>query len=171
MQGLFRWFDREFGFKPSPDLFPVIVERLRGTLVRVEEKARTVPGNLLKKRLGDSWSTQENIGHMLDLEALWADRLDDFLAGKKELRAADLSNRATHEANHNARNMDELVSAFRARRSRLVDRLDGLSRAQVTIEALHPRLGHPMRVIDLCLFIAEHDDQHLARMTEIGKIG
>jgi hypothetical protein len=32
---------------------------------------------------------------------------------------------------------------------------------------LHPRLNQPMRVIDLILFIAEHDDHHLARITEL----
>lgn|GEM_PF-5393098 len=28
--------------------------------------------------------------------------------------------------------------------------------------ALHPRLGVPMRLIDLALFTVEHDDHHLA---------
>jgi uncharacterized damage-inducible protein DinB len=147
----------------------MIVERLRGTPVRIEEKLQGMSPALLTKRVGDTWSIQENIGHLLDLEDLWMGRLEDFLAGAKELRPADLSNRATHEGNHNAKAVRELAEAFRTRRLEFVDRLDSLDEAQVSAEALHPRLKQPMRVIDLCLFTAEHDDQHLARITELIK--
>jgi hypothetical protein len=33
--------------------------------------------------------------------------------------------------------------------------------------AKHPRLGKPMRLIDLVLFVAEHDEHHLARITQL----
>ena len=33
--------------------------------------------------------------------------------------------------------------------------------------ALDPRLKKPMRTMDLFLFVAEHDDHHLARITKI----
>ena len=33
--------------------------------------------------------------------------------------------------------------------------------------ALHPRLGLPMRAVDHAFFVAEHDDHHLARITEL----
>ena len=167
MKEPFRWFDRKFAFKPPPELFPVIVERLRGTTARAEEKAKTVPAEMITRRLGDSWSIQENIGHLLDVEELWEGRIDDFLSGEKELRPADLSNRSTHQADHNSQSLDTLVSSFRARRSSWVARLDDMTDEQVIVEALHPRLGQPMRVIDLCFFVAEHDDHHLARMSEI----
>jgi hypothetical protein len=32
---------------------------------------------------------------------------------------------------------------------------------------VHPRLGTPMRLVDLAYFIAEHDDHHLARLREL----
>jgi len=35
--------------------------------------------------------------------------------------------------------------------------------------ALHPRLQQPMRVLDMAFFTAEHDDHHLARMTELSR--
>ena len=34
---------------------------------------------------------------------------------------------------------------------------------------LDPRLRTPMRLIDLGFFVAEHDDHHLARITELLK--
>ena len=32
---------------------------------------------------------------------------------------------------------------------------------------LHPRLKTPMRTMDLFLFVVEHDDHHLARISEL----
>jgi uncharacterized damage-inducible protein DinB len=164
-----KWFDRKFTGRPPVGTFPVIVERLRGTPARIEEKTKGLSKEQLTKRLDDAWSIQENIGHLLDVEALWTGRLDDLLAGEKELRPADLTNTATHQANHNARSLEELTVAFRRERLTFVERLDRLTEAQASLEASHPRLKQPMRTIDLCHFVAEHDDQHLARMTEILK--
>jgi hypothetical protein len=48
-----------------------------------------------------------------------------------------------------------------------VERLAGWSPAEFERSALHPRLKQPMRAIDLCLFVAEHDDHHLARVAEL----
>jgi hypothetical protein len=36
--------------------------------------------------------------------------------------------------------------------------------------AHHPRLDRPMRVMDLAVFVAEHDDHHLARITELRRL-
>ncbi len=46
-------------------------------------------------------------------------RVDDFLSGGDTLTVADLSNRRTYEANHNARPLTEILAAFRAARLRL----------------------------------------------------
>ena len=48
-----------------------------------------------------------------------------------------------------------------------VGRPDRLAEAQISAEALHPRLKQSMTLIDLCFFTAEHDDQHLALITEL----
>lgn len=165
-----RWFDRKFGGQPPVGTFPVIVERLRGTPARIEEKVKGLTQEQLTRRIDGAWSIQENVGHLLDLEALWAGRLDDLITGSKELRPADLTNKATHEAHHNETSIEELTSTFRTKRLDFVGRLDELEETQVSLEALHPRLRQPMRTIDLCHFVAEHDDQHLARMTEISRL-
>ena len=113
------------------------------------------------------WSIQENAGHLLDLEELWQDRLEELLSGAKTLRPADLKNRATHEAGHNSGTIGQVVAAFRSARLTTVARLEALSDADLTRVARHPRLDQPMTVVDLFHFVAEHDDHHLARITEI----
>jgi len=164
-----RWTDRHFTFNLPEALFPVVVERLRGTPARIEDKVRSLPASLLTRRQGEAWSIQEHIGHLLDLDELHAGRLEDFLAGAPVLRAADMTNRKTHEACHNGRPLAGLLDDFRRERERFVARLDAWDPALVSLTALHPRLQQPMRVIDMAFFTAEHDDHHLARMTELAR--
>lgn len=164
-----RWFDRRFDFGYEQNIFPSLVERLRGTPVRLEEKISLYPPEILTLKPDGTWSIAENIGHLIDLEPLWLGRLDDFLNGLEQLRPADLQNTRTHEANHNATPIADLLNTFRAVREQTVARLDTLSKADVFRTALHPRLQQPMRLMDAFLFVAEHDDHHLARMTEIAR--
>lgn len=148
-------------------MFPNLVERLRGTPARVEEKVRTWPDELLRRRLNDAWSVQEHVGHLLDLEPLWYGRLNDFDAGAEELRAADISNRRTHEANHNQASLQNLLADFRAARQTFVTRLENYDEAAVLRTSLHPRLMVPIRVIDHVQFVCEHDDHHLVKMSDV----
>jgi hypothetical protein len=55
------------------------------------------------REIKEKWSAQEHAGHLLDLEALWMARVDDYLSGASQLTVADLSNRKTFEAQHNRR--------------------------------------------------------------------
>jgi len=162
-----RWFSRQFTFDIALWAYPNLVERVRGTPARLEERLRGVDTPTLTRRAGDRWSIQENVGHLLDLESVWAARLDDFERGEERLRAADLQNRRTHEAMHNAARLSDILAEFRRERAAFVDRLDGYDEAFIARTSLHPRLAQPMRVIDHVLFVAEHDDHHLAAISEM----
>jgi uncharacterized damage-inducible protein DinB len=162
-----RWFERRFELGFHADAFFDILERLRGTPARLEERLAGLPADILVRRPGNAWSIQENAGHLLDLESLWELRLDELLSGATELSPADLQNRKTHEASHNARELSSLLADFRRVRLAILERPESLEPAQLAATALHPRLKQPMSVIDLFFFVAEHDDHHLARITEI----
>lgn len=165
-----RWFDRTFSFGLPVEVFPNDVERLRGVPARIEEKVRSLSPAVLTRQDGDRWSIQEHIGHLLDLDDLHTGRLDDYLQGAEVLRAADLQNRKTHEADYNSFSIEDLLREFRRARERFVDRLDRWDKREISRSALHPRLRQPMRVIDMALFVAEHDDHHLTRMTELTRL-
>jgi len=162
-----QWFERKFEFSFSSDLYPNLCVRLRGTPARLEEMLRGASRDLLIARKEEKWSAQEQVGHLLDLESLWSSRVDDFVEGKQNLSPADLQNRKTHEANHNARNMTELLYEFRTSRAALAGKLETLRPAQFAQTLLHPRLKQPMRLVDHLYFVAEHDDHHLARVWAI----
>lgn len=162
------WFSRKFSFDMLPPwMYPNVVERLRGTPARLEDLLRGLPPETLTRRDGDKWSMQEQAGHLLDLEPLGMNRLDDYEAGRSPLHAADLENRKTHEANHNEKAIAAILADFRAERMEFVRRLDAYDEAFIQKTALHPRLQMEIRPLDLCFFIAEHDDHHLARISEL----
>ena len=148
-------------------MFSSVLERLRGTPARLEERIGTIPSQYLIARPNDHWSIQENIGHLLDLEPLWSGRLEDLLAGAHTLRPTDLANTATDLADHNARAVQDVLRDFRTARRTLVHRLEALTEHDLGKTALHPRLNKPMSIIDKMFFVAEHDDHHLACITAI----
>lgn len=161
------WFERKFEFSFPPEQYPNVCARLRGTPARLEEIVRGVSREVMIKKPGGKWSAQEHAGHLLDLEPLWMARVEDFLADGQTLTVADLSNRKTDEANHNERQLKELLAAFRAARLRLVDRVEKFQPSVFARSMLHPRLKQPMRLVDHLYFVAEHDDHHLARIWEL----
>jgi len=161
------WFERKFDFAFPVDQYPNVCVRLRGTPARLEEIFRGISRDVLLRKPGDKWSAQEQAGHLLDLESLWMARVGDFLADGETLTVADLSNRKTDEANHNARELTEILAEFRKARLRLVDRVGTFQPILFGRSMLHPRLKQPMRLVDHLHFVAEHDDHHLARIWEM----
>ena len=162
-----KWFERKFDFGFQQNIFPSIIERLKGTPVRLQEKVQHVSDDRLNKKLNGSWSIKENIGHLIDLEPLWVGRLEDILNKEMHLRTADLTNAKTDQANHNSKNVSELLNEFRDIRNKTIERLENLTEKQIYESALHPRLKTPMRTMDHFLFVAEHDDHHLVKINEI----
>ncbi len=161
------WLERRFETGIPLEMFANLLERLRGTPARVEDRIRTIGLETLTASHDGKWSVLENVGHLLQVEALWAARLDDFEAGRSELTAARFESWRVGEAQFNQRAARDLCSGFRVARIHLVTRLERLDDNVLRAVARHPRLDQPMRVVDLMLFIAEHDDHHLVTMTQL----
>jgi len=161
------WFERKFEFSFPVELYPDLCMRLRGTPARLEEVVRGCPAERMLRAPQGKWSAQEHAGHMLNLEPLWLARVEDFVAGGRELTAADLSNRSTDEAGYNTRAVDAILADFRRSRLEMVDRLEQLDAALFVRVLQHPRLKVPMRMVDHLFFVAEHDDHHLAIIWEM----
>ena len=165
-----KWTERKFDFSQPVSLLPMTLSRLRGTPVRLAHIVASHSPEMLKKKSGNAWSIQEHIGHLLDLEELHEGRIDDFLAGKEILRAADMSNAKTYAASHNDADSKNILEAFRQKRTIFIERLEKLPDDVLHRSALHPRLKVQMRPVDMALFTAEHDEQHFAIIHEIEKL-
>src|SRR6185295_736237 len=165
-----KWTERRFDFNFPAGIYPEMIERVRGTPARLEDLLNGLSPETLTSQADGRWSMQENAGHLLDLESLVSQRIDEYLAGSSALHAADMSNRKTYDASHNDVSVDTILKAFRAARQEIVNRLEGLDAEIFARSALHPRLNMPMRLVDMLFFQAEHDDYHLARISELKKI-
>src|SRR5882724_1765396 len=165
-----KWTGRRFDFNFPAGLYPEMIERIRGTPARLEDRLKSLSPKVLTRRDGDRWSIQENAGHLLDLESLVMQRLDEYAAGAEKLHAADMSNRRTYEAEHNHVAIGSILSSFRDQRGNIVSRLDTFESSMFERTALHPRLGVPMRLVDMVFFQAEHDDYHLTGISELIKL-
>lgn len=161
------WVERRFAFDFPPEHAPEILERLRGTPARLDERVAALPAALRTRRDGEKWSIQEHAGHLITVEQLFLGRLDDYAAGLPALRPAEMSGQATFAADYNAQPVAQVLGEFRAQRARFLARVEGFAAALFARSAQHPRLGRPMRLVDMLFFQAEHDDYHLARITEL----
>lgn len=164
-----KWFERKFEFITPVELFPNVLERLRGAPARLEERLLAIPAEVRTRLDGEGWSIQDHAGHLINLDELHYGRLLDFEAGVKDLRPADLQNRATFEAKYNEKRAEEIAAEFRRERAKFVAKAETFPKEYWSRTGKHPRLQQPMRLIDMCIFVAEHDDHHLMRMTELAK--
>src|SRR6476659_3516827 len=108
-----KWTDRRFNFDFPAGIYPEMIERVRGTPARLEELLAGLQSETLTAQVDGRWSMQENAGHLLDLESLVSQRIDEYLAGNAALYAADMSNRKTHNANHNNVPVSSILESFR----------------------------------------------------------
>lgn len=161
------WTERVFSFGIPPGWMANVLERLRGTPVRIEALVNGLYEAHLSLPACGAWSIKDHIGHLSDLEALHDGRIDDFLARKPVLRAADMSNMKTNQANHNRKSLEHLMKDFLDLRTNFIQRLSQLDAETMQFVSLHPRLQQPMRPVDMAFFTAEHDDHHLATIREI----
>jgi hypothetical protein len=166
MAARWQWVERNFSFDFPPEKFPDLVERVRGMPARAEALVKGVPRDVLVASDG-GWSIQQNVGHLVDLGYLPMTRIVEILEGRETLTAADMSNKRTHEAGHDDREMTELLAALTEERGKLVALLESINPSDWGKSGIHPRLKTPMRIVDVVYFDAEHDDYHLARVSEL----
>ena len=161
------WVERSFPTGLPGELgFPLRV-RLMGTPARLEELIGELPLEILTRSPAPGWTMQRHAGHLIDLEELFATRIDEYLDGADSLTPWDGVNAKTEEAPHDVVSTRSLLDAFREARGASLERLAGLGVDVMERTALHPRLGTSLRLVDLLFFQAEHDDHHLARIHEL----
>jgi hypothetical protein len=164
-----QWTERNFVFDLSMNMFPLVLERLRGTPARAEDLVSGASERLLSTRLNQKWSAKEHLGHLSDLHSLEEQRLREFLANAPTLSPADPMNRVTERADHNHRSIGAVLGFLRVYRAEFVAKLENLGEKDLCRCAIHPRLRTPMRMLDWMHFIAEHDDHHLAKARQVLK--
>jgi uncharacterized damage-inducible protein DinB len=161
------WVERKFQLDLPPGWIYNVLERLHGTVPRLQHMLRDFEEEKTTIKPGGAWSIREHIGHLHDLEELQFQRIDDFVNRRSVLRAADMQNIKTYEAGYNERPSGELIKKLDATRALLISKFAALDDETQSFQSLHPRLQVMMRPVDLVYFTAEHDDHHLATIREL----
>jgi hypothetical protein len=158
-----RWFERSFVFGLPVGMLPFYLERLEGTIVRIEQKVAKIPEEILSNQLDGKWSVKQNIGHLAEVDEIALKRIDEIRRGQEVMSPAVFE----PKADYNSQRVKEVVEFFRKNRIANLDKYKTLVKQDFETTSMHPRLKMKMSVVDLALFDAEHDDHHLVRINEI----
>ena len=161
------WAERKFSFVHPPWMLADFIERLRGTVPRLEALGLDVNDADAHRQVEGTWSIAQNIGHLSDVEELWPARLDDLKKGTETYSPAVGARFRELATRHQASPLSEIIRELTDRRSLLVDALAKASPELQQASAFHERLQVPMRLVDCAQFYSEHDDHHLLRIRRL----
>ena len=161
------WSDRQLVFGKGLDELPVLLERVKGTTARLVHITAHVPRERLILRPFGKWSIFEHISHLIYLQDRLDERVDDFEARRPELCAIDLSGQDPILAKHRGQELGDLIEEFRLKREYFVRRVQDLDPGAARHTALNRCRGVRMSIVDTVLYVADHDDHHLASMRSI----
>jgi hypothetical protein len=157
------WFERKFTFGLPPGMLPFYIERLEGTITRIEAKVKGVSEGILSEKLDNKWSVKQNIGHLSEVDQIANRRIDEMIGGISPMSPAVFEPRG----DYNQQSVEEVISLLRNARQANIKKYSELSTNDLGKSSLHPRLKVHMTPVDLAWFDAEHDDHHLVRISEI----
>ena len=163
------WGERKFEFGYPEWMAPFFIERFGGTPARLADKLSNVSNPINIRPSEDKWSIQEHVGHFIKVEELWRKRFIEFEEGVKELTAADMTGKRVWEANYNEMELTDIIDEFKKSRAQLAKFLMDKKFEYFSAVAFHPRLKTDITPVDLIFFACEHDDYHLAVITEMLK--
>ena len=159
------WFERQFTFGLPAAMLPFYLERLAGTIIRLEEKVKGIPEEILSTKLNTKWSVKQNIGHLAEVDQIANRRIDEILTGVSPLSPAVFE----PGGDYNRQPVSQVIAFFNDHRKKNLAKYRSLVEADLQKSSLHPRLKVQLTAVDLAWFDAEHDDHHLVTINELLK--
>jgi hypothetical protein len=157
------WFERKFQFGLPVGMLPFYLERLEGTIYRLENKVKGVSEERLSQKVNGKWSVKQNIGHLAEVDEIALKRIDEMIQGVSPMSPAVFEPKLDYNSNP----VSEVLNYFRSNRVKNLERYRTISAEELTRASLHPRLKVMMTPVDLAWFDAEHDDHHLVTINSI----
>jgi hypothetical protein len=156
------WFERELIFGKPVEMLPYFLERLSGTILRLEAKVKGIEDHILSEKFNGKWSIKQNIGHLAEVDQIANKRIDEMVNG-----VAVISPAVFEPQDYNPWPIEKVISFFSETRKSNLKKYASLSSDQLLKSSLHPRLKVQMTPVDLAWFDAEHDDHHLVKINNI----
>jgi len=157
------WFERNFQTGFPIGMLPFFLERMEGTIYRLEHKVKGVPETLLSEKFVGKWSIKQNIGHLAEVDEISFKRIDEIIQGISPMSPAVFE----PKLDYNAKPVLEVLQYFQENRLRNISRYASVPENDLIKTSLHPRLKVIMTPVDLAWFEAEHDDHHLMTINSI----
>ena len=156
------WFERKFSFGLPKEMLPYYLDRLAGTIARIEKKVLDKPDAILSTQLNGKWSVKQHIGHLAEVDEVANIRIREIGDGESIMSPAVFEPR-----DYNPWTIQRVVSNFQSARLKNLEAYKAIPESGLLKSALHPRLKSIMTPVDLAWFDAEHDDHHLVKINEI----
>ncbi|MFN8336506.1 MAG: DinB family protein [Cyclobacteriaceae bacterium] len=156
------WFERKFTFGLPAGMLPFYLERLEGTIFRLEIKLHNIHDEVLSAKPDGKWSVKQNIGHLAEVDEIANKRIDEMLTGAEKLSPA-----VFEPKDYNPWPVEDVLEYFKRTRRENLLKYKTIPDDDLLKSSLHPRLNLQMTPVDLAWFDAEHDDHHLVRINEI----
>jgi hypothetical protein len=160
------WFERQFTFGLPAGMLPFYLERLKGTMIRLEEKVKGYSEDTLSTRFNTKWSVKQNIGHLAEVDQIANRRIDEIVSGVSTLSPAVFE----PGGDYNRQPIGQILAVFSDHRKKNIAKYSSLVEADLDKSSLHPRLKVQLTPVDLAWFDAEHDDHHLVTINELLKV-
>jgi len=157
-----KWFDRQFTFGQQAAMLPIYLERLEGTIYRLEARVKGVPEEVLSHQPEGKWSIKQHIGHLGEMDALSYKRVDEMIQGVSTITPGSFDG-----GNYHTQPIADVLHFFRNNRLRNLARYQSLGEEELAKASLHPRLRTKMGPVDMAMFDADHDDHHLVIIHQI----
>lgn len=156
------WFERNLKFGLPKEMLPFYLERLEGTMYRIQAKVKGYDNQILSERFNGKWSVKQNIGHLAEVDEIANKRIDEMVAGISPMSPA-----VFEPQDYNPWPIEQVVEYFITTRSKNLSKYLSIAEDNLLKQSLHPRLKVMMTPVDLAWFDAEHDDHHLVTINNI----
>ncbi len=129
-----------------------------------------LPDKVLRyKPAPDKWCILEILGHLADIEIVYAYRLRQILADKKPVLAPMDQDDWARNLGYMEMSPAELVASYGLNRHANVQLLRRLQLADLAKSAYHPELKHDVTVAEYVEKLATHGANHLAQIERLKK--
>lgn len=156
------WFERSFTFGLPAGMLPFYLERLAGSMLRIEHAVKNADDKKLSEKFNDKWSIKQNIGHLAEVDEVANKRIDEMRNGVPVLSPA-----VFEPQDYNTWPIADVLAKFVASRQANLAKYNSLQAHELLQRSLHPRLKVQMSPVDLAWFDAEHDDHHILKIKDI----
>ncbi len=111
------------------------------------------------------WSVLENIGHLIEIDPLYVDRIDRILSEECPVFAPFDPDAGVRAADYQHQSLTELLATYSARRQSTIDGLSTIEPDELTRVGIHAKFGE-ISVARLVELLAGHDEVHYTQITK-----